>query len=42
MDEKEMSNDKKLQKEYEQYIKAVTPTHSLWQQMQMRLSQCRK
>ena len=34
MEEKATGNEKKQQqKEYEQYVKAVTPTHSLWQQM---------
>ena len=34
MEEKGTNNDKKQQqKEYEQYVKTVTPTHSLWQQM---------
>ena len=34
MEEKATNNEKKQQqKEYEQYVKAVTPTHSLWQQM---------
>lgn len=34
MEEKATGNEKKQQqKEYEQYVKAVTPTHNLWQQM---------
>ena len=34
MEEKATNNEKKQQqKEYEQYVKAVTPTHNLWQQM---------
>ena len=34
MEEKATGNEnKQQQKEYEQYVKAVTPTHNLWQQM---------
>ena len=33
MEKEEQKKQKEQQKAYEQYVKEVTPTHSLWQQM---------
>ena len=32
-EKEEQERQKEQQKAYEQYVKAVTPTHSLWSQM---------